>query len=122
MSEDELRARIVALEKAVDWLQRELAQLRTQKGSEAPAAEPPPPWPAKKPPVVEALPVATPPPSAPPPAPRAPPRPRLDMETLIGRYGMLGIATLLALAAVGTFVSWAIAHGLLGPVPRVLLG
>src|SRR5204862_2602627 len=43
-------------------------------------------------------------------------------ETLIGRYGMLGLATLLALAAIGTFVSWAVAHGLLGPTPRVALG
>src|SRR5213075_2502730 len=31
-------------------------------------------------------------------------------------------ATLLALAAIGTFVSWAVAHGLLGPTPRVALG
>jgi hypothetical protein len=45
-----------------------------------------------------------------------------DLETLVGRYGMLALATLLGLAAAGTFVSWAIAHGLLGPVPRVLLG
>jgi hypothetical protein len=35
---------------------------------------------------------------------------------------MLGLATLLALAAIGTFVSWAVAHGLLGPATRVLLG
>lgn len=125
MSDDELRARLLALEKAVDWLQRDLAQLRTQLGREpaAPVATPPPPPPsappppgwtrAKEQPVVEALPVPRPPP---------PRRPALDLETLVGRYGMLGIATLLALAAVGTFVSWAIAHGLLGPLPRVLLG
>ena len=35
---------------------------------------------------------------------------------------MLGIATLLALAAVGTFVGWAISHGLLGPAVRVAIG
>ena len=48
--------------------------------------------------------------------------PLLDLETLVGRYGMLGLATLLALAAIGTFVSWAMAHGLLGPATRVGLG
>ncbi|MGZ6123748.1 MAG: DUF2339 domain-containing protein, partial [Myxococcales bacterium] len=47
---------------------------------------------------------------------------RLDLETLVGRYGMLALATLLALAAAGTFVGWAISHGLLGPSVRVLLG
>ena len=46
----------------------------------------------------------------------------LDLETLVGRYGMLGLATLLALAAIGTFVGWAAAHGLLGPAARVVLG
>jgi hypothetical protein len=48
--------------------------------------------------------------------------PLLDLETLVGRYGMLGLATLLALAAIGTFVSWAMARGLLGPTTRVVLG
>src|SRR5438445_729546 len=59
-------------------------------------------------------------------APRPPPAPvttpSRDLESLVGRYGMLGLATLLALAAIGTFVSWAIAHGLLGPTVRVALG
>src|SRR5205823_3769191 len=55
--------------------------------------------------------------------PARPPRPpRPDLETLVGRYGMLALATVLALTAVGTFVGWAIRHGLLGPVPRALLG
>jgi len=104
---DDLSARIVALEKAVDWLQRDLAQLRTRLGQQAPAPVPlpVPPRPAS-PAVVEAK-----------PAP-----PRLDLETLVGRYGMLALATVLALTAVGTFVGWAIKHGLLGPVPRVILG
>src|SRR5436305_13128677 len=35
---------------------------------------------------------------------------------------MLGLATLLALAAIGTFVSWAVARGLLGPTMRIVLG
>ncbi|HUJ27172.1 MAG TPA: DUF2339 domain-containing protein [Myxococcales bacterium] len=108
MSDDDVRARLLALEKAVDWLQRDLAQLRTQLGREQAA---PVSAPSAPPRIIEAL-----------PAPPAPRKPALDLETLVGRYGMLGIATLLALAAVGTFVSWAIAHGLLGPGPRVLLG
>ena len=50
---------------------------------------------------------------------------RLDgvsFESLVGRYGMLMLATVTALAAVGTFLGWAIAHGFFGPVPRVVLG
>jgi hypothetical protein len=48
----------------------------------------------------------------------------LDFERLLGRYGMLGIAVFAAVAAVGTFLSWAISHGYLrlGPEARVLLG
>jgi hypothetical protein len=45
-----------------------------------------------------------------------------DLERLVGRYGVLGLATLTTIAAVGTFVSWAAAHGLLGPTARVILG
>lgn len=45
-----------------------------------------------------------------------------SFESLVGRYGMLVLATVTALAAVGTFLGWAIAHGLFGPVPRVVLG
>ena len=94
-SSDELRARILALEKAVDGIHRELARLRPQPG---PALQP----------AMEAR--------------LAPRRARLDLELLVGRYGMLALATALALAAVGTFVGWAVKHGLLGPVPRLLLG
>ena len=48
----------------------------------------------------------------------------LDFERLIGRYGMLGIAVIAAIAAVGTFLSWAISHGYLtlNPAARVLVG
>lgn len=61
---------------------------------------------------------------------REPPRPesphaapaRSDVESLIGRYGTLGLATLMILLAVGAFVRWAIAQGLLGPAARVGLG
>jgi hypothetical protein len=43
---------------------------------------------------------------------------------MLGRYGMLGIAVMAAVAAVGTFLSWAISHGYLslGPGARVLAG
>jgi hypothetical protein len=48
----------------------------------------------------------------------------LDFERLLGRYGMLGIAVFAAIAAVGTFLSWAYSHGYLrlSPEARVLLG
>jgi len=47
-----------------------------------------------------------------------------DVESLLGRYGMLVIAVLAAVAAVGTFLSWAIAHRYLqlGPTARLVLG
>ena len=49
---------------------------------------------------------------------------RLDLERLLGRYGMLGIAVLAAAAAVGTFLSWAVSHGYLTlpPRARILVG
>ena len=99
---DDTAARLAALEKAVEAIQRELTEL---KGPRAPVARP-------EPAVVEALPE---------PAARNP-RPAFDLELLVGRYGMLALATVLALAAAGTFVGWAIRHGLLGPIPRVILG
>src|SRR5262249_46751294 len=48
----------------------------------------------------------------------------LDFERLLGRYGMLGIAVLAAIGAVGTFLSWAIIplYLALGPEARVLIG
>ena len=47
-----------------------------------------------------------------------------DAERLIGSYGMLGISVLAAVAAVGTFLSWAIGRGylILGPPARVTIG
>lgn len=48
--------------------------------------------------------------------------PNVDLESLIGRYGTLVLATVSALAAVGTFLGWAIANGLLGPPQRIGLG
>ncbi|HJQ19661.1 MAG TPA: DUF2339 domain-containing protein [Gemmatimonadaceae bacterium] len=48
--------------------------------------------------------------------------PNVDLESLVGRYGTLVLATVSALAAVGTFLGWAIANGLLGPAQRIGLG
>jgi hypothetical protein len=47
-----------------------------------------------------------------------------DLERLVGSYGMLAIAVLAAVAAVGTFLSWAISHGFItiGPAARVVIG
>ena len=47
-----------------------------------------------------------------------------DLERLVGSYGMLGISVLAAVAAVGTFLSWAIGRGylILGPPVRVAIG
>jgi hypothetical protein len=47
-----------------------------------------------------------------------------EFENLVGRYGMLAIAVLAAVAAVGTFLKWAVGHGYLtfGPAARVDLG
>jgi predicted membrane protein DUF2339 len=47
-----------------------------------------------------------------------------DLEGVLGRYGMLAIAVLAAVAAVGTFLSWAVTRGLftLSPAVRVLAG
>src|SRR6185437_3452084 len=56
----------------------------------------------------------------------APPAPRaaaaLDLEAIVGRYGAIVLATVAILVGVGAFLTWAIAHGLLGPGMRVALG
>src|SRR5688572_818834 len=44
------------------------------------------------------------------------------LEELIGRHGMLALATLTVLVAMGTFLSWTIRQGLLTPTVRVVLG
>ena len=46
----------------------------------------------------------------------------LDLESLIGRYGTLALAALTILLGAGAFLSWAIAHGRIGPGLRVFLG
>jgi uncharacterized membrane protein len=44
------------------------------------------------------------------------------VEQLIGRYGVLVLAVLTIVMGAGALVSWAIAHGMLGPWIRVALG
>ncbi|MEP7067334.1 MAG: DUF2339 domain-containing protein, partial [Gemmatimonadota bacterium] len=64
-------------------------------------------------------------PKSPPPAPRAAqphPTPDIDLEKFLGRYGTIAVASLAILMGVGTFLSWAIERGLLGPTVRVALG
>ena len=51
-----------------------------------------------------------------------PDRRSMDLESLIGRYGTLALASLTILLGAGAFLSWAIAHGKLGPGMRVFLG
>lgn len=45
-----------------------------------------------------------------------------DIESLIGRYGTLALASLTILLGAGAFLSWAIANGKIGPTMRVVLG
>ena len=93
-------------------------------------APPPPvppvaPAPRPLPPIVNATPASPPP----------PPRPRrsggsipigspggMSLETLVGRYGMIGGAVLLLLMGIGSFISWAIVNNVITPVGRVGLG
>src|SRR5438876_82510 len=125
MSEDagrpSLEARVAALEWEVRQLRAEMIRVGRERNPSASA--PAPIVEARLEPAPRSRPSAAPiPEAAPPLSPAAVATPRLDLETVVGRYGMLGLATLLALAALGTFVSWAIAHGLLGPAVRVALG
>ena len=46
-------------------------------------------------------------------------RRNLDLESLVGRYGTLALASLTILLGAGAFLSWAIAHGKIGPGVRV---
>ena len=62
------------------------------------------------------------PPAAPAPVPPRKPKITFDVESVIGRYGTLVLATITALAAVGTFLGWAVSKGWLGPTQRVALG
>ena len=106
--------RIDRLERSVTALSAEIAAIRATISAGEPG------------------PFAKPQPAEVPARPRQPPplrRPRLlaeglDLERLLGRYGMLGIAVLAAAAAVGTFLSWAISRGYLtlSPAIRIIVG
>jgi uncharacterized membrane protein len=95
-------------------VQAPLAASTAPPADRAPAAEPersaPPPPPPRSPP------------SARPPRPKYDPKPDIDIEKLVGRYGTIAVASLAILMGVGTFLSWAIEHGYLGPTVRVILG
>jgi len=116
--------RIAVLEQHVRSLYEQVAALRKEleaRGQQSTAAPPTPPAaPRYGPPLVSRPPQ----PSSPPLPPRAfyPSPPPIDFEKLLGRYGTIAVASLAILMGVGTFLSWAIQHGLLGPVVRVVLG
>ena len=114
-----LESRLTNIEQALAALSAEVAAIRAESVSAQPNR-------VTAPHDVASQPVGT---SAP--TPRAPSRlapvRRLtshDFESLVGRYGVLGIAVLAAAAAVGTFLSWAMSHGYLtlSPAARVLAG
>lgn len=107
-----LADRVDRLERLVAGLSEEIAALRATI-----AAAGPPPLPFVKPAARSAPARATRP-------RRRLPGEGLDLERLLGRYGMLGIAVLAAAAAVGTFLSWAVSRGYLtlSPVARIVVG
>jgi hypothetical protein len=130
---EQLDARLVRVERALDAITREVTAIRAAL-EVAPAS---PREPITRAAFVARLTAPAEAPSAPTaPAPAgepAPPkaqtvRPRrpaenLDLESMVGRYGMLGIAVFAAVAAVGTFLSWAIRNGYLSlpPAARVIV-
>jgi uncharacterized membrane protein len=132
--------RIAVLEQHVRALYEQLGalreELRTRGGASPAHAEPstlhpiPPASRVEQPaPVIEARALPKDEPAAPPqPPPRRefratpPQQPDIDLEKLFGRYGTIAVASLAILMGVGTFLSWAIEHGLLGPTVRVVLG
>ena len=128
--------RIAVLEQHVRALYEQMgalrAELKATEGGRSPAPAPPHYDSASQLELAETTrlapdpaPALDPPPPAPPPAtPRAtpPPKPDIDLEKLLGRYGTIAVASLAILMGVGTFLSWAIEHGYLGPTVRVILG
>ena len=115
--DDDLRLRVADLERQLAALRGEVARLASAGGRErAPLIPPPPERRAAS--AAPAAPIAAGPPGRS--VTRGDRASRL--EDLVGRYGVLALATLTTVAAVGTFVSWAAMHGLLGPTTRVVLG
>ncbi|MHB1265171.1 MAG: DUF2339 domain-containing protein [Gemmatimonadaceae bacterium] len=136
-----LAERVAALEWSVRALTQDLAALRTELRDRAAApgtagtARPytgPTPTPPPPPRVGSYAPPTTGAPFSPRPAdpgPREVPPRRpaatwsgADLESLLGRYGMLALGGLTALSAVGIFIRWAVAHVVIGPELRVALG
>ena len=130
--------RLAVLEQHVRKLYEQIGalreELRTRDGvAPEPAVAPAPSLRMEEAPRVFA---AAEPAAAPPPPPSSPPRPKpsrdpnlhlrqtpdVDFEKFFGRYGTIAVASLAILMGVGTFLSWAIEHGLLGPTVRVVLG
>ena len=121
--------RIAVLEQHVRALYEQLGALREELRARSESAPAPAAAAAAAPVPSAERPAPKAPPNDPPPAPRppppkaAPPRaPDLDLEKLLGRYGTIAVASLAILMGVGTFLSWAIEHGHLGPSVRVVLG
>ena len=104
-STSSVESRLERLERSVAALSNEVATIRAMLAGDAARAQQ----------MVRPTPPPLPPSRA---RAEAAPRPRrrflaagIDLERLLGRYGMLGIAVLAAAAAVGTFLSWAISRG-----------
>src|SRR5215467_14092492 len=122
-----LESRLARVEQVIASLSREVGAIRSELtgASSEPSARTAESLRAAAGESFHAAPVGT---SRPVSRPAAPPRQRdpnsLDFERLVGRYGMLGISVFGIIAAVGTFLGWAISHGYLhlGPEARVLLG
>ena len=125
-----LETRLARVEKALEAISREVTAIRAELGS-APAIDDRPVFVARAAATaaqtVSAEQAVGAPTTSPAPTWAAPSWRRngddLDLERLLGRYGMLGIAVLAAVAAVGTFLSWAISKGYLTLTPgmRVVL-
>ncbi|HEY2162571.1 MAG TPA: DUF2339 domain-containing protein, partial [Gemmatimonadaceae bacterium] len=114
---EDLDARLVRVERALDAITREVTAIRAELETASSAGAP-----------VASAPIASAPAGEPAPARARPARARrskedLDLESLVGRYGMLGIDVLAAVGAVGTFLSWAIRNGYLSlpPGARVIV-
>ncbi|HEX6534749.1 MAG TPA: DUF2339 domain-containing protein [Gemmatimonadaceae bacterium] len=117
-----------ALHQQVETLRAEVAALRAATAAPGAAAPAPPGAMPARPSIPHPPP---PPPSFPAaPAPSVPTSrfqipatfPSRDLESFFGRYATIALATLAVLTGVGAFLTWAIAHGLLGPAQRVALG
>ena len=119
--------RIERLETVVRSLNQQVAELRGEIAALRGGRSPDEPR-AHGAPLLPGLVQPEPEPAGAPAAPTArPARPArgvaaVDLEEVVGRYGTLALATLALLAGMGAFLTWAIAHGMLGPAQRVVLG